>query len=192
MINLIKTDIKSIKLLEYIIMIPFVFILAFLVNPGFEYPYYIWIFYFTFGICSSSLDQKRNDNVQPVIISLPISRKNYIGAKYLLPLVWFFLSTIGATIIALLFNWRTDFFEVNLLITSFLLIILLMAIYLPLCLFYRHASFFVPFILIFVLTMLNTTNEIHFIQFHPILLLSIILFYLSYLLSVKIFDRKII
>ncbi|MBS4197483.1 ABC-2 transporter permease [Lederbergia citri] len=188
MINLLKADLKSIKFHEYIILVLFVFLLAFLVNPGFKSPYYMWIFYFTFALCTSSIDQKRKDKVLHEIISLPINRKEYIGAKYLLVFVGFLLSTFGATIIGLFFDWKMEFFHFDLLITVFLL--LFMSIFLPLAFFYLPATFIVPFILIFYLTMSENFSGVSLIKYHPSFLLSIIFFYLSYLLSVKIFERK--
>ncbi|MCR2822130.1 ABC-2 transporter permease [Lederbergia panacisoli] len=190
MINLLKADLKSIKSHEYIILVLFVFILAFLVNPGFIYPYYMWIFYFTFALCASSMDQKRKDKVLPVIISLPINRKEYIGAKYFLAIVGFLFSTIVATIIGLFFDWKLEFFRLDLLVTAFLLLLLLMSIFIPLALFYKSAGFVIPFIFIFCLTIWETSSGIPLIRFHPSFLFSIIIFYLSYLLSVRMFERK--
>ncbi|MBW8348322.1 ABC-2 transporter permease [Bacillus sp. IITD106] len=190
MINLLKADLKSIKFHEYIILVLLVFFLAFLVNPGFKSPYYMWILYFTFALSASSIDPKRKDKVLPEIISLPINRNEYIGAKYLLVFVGFLLSTLGATIIGLFIDWKMEFFHFDLLLTVFLLLLLFMSIFLPLALIYRPASFFIPFFFIFCLTMWETSSGIPLIQFHPSLLFSIVLFYLSYLLSAKIFERK--
>ncbi|MBS4198315.1 ABC-2 transporter permease [Bacillus sp. FJAT-49732] len=189
MVNLIKADLKSIKLLEYMILIPFVFILALLVNPGFTNPYYMWIFYFTLALSSILIDRKRQDQVLPVMMGLPIKRKEYIAAKYLFTIVCFFISTIGMTIIALMLDWKMEFFNFNHLITAFLLLLLFMAIFLPLGLFFKPASFFITFILIFFITIRESSGA-PWIQFHPTLLLSIILYYVSYLLSVRIFERR--
>ncbi|MBS4220339.1 ABC-2 transporter permease [Bacillus sp. FJAT-49711] len=189
MIQLVKADIKSIKIQDYFILVPFVFILAFLANPGFTSPFYMWIFYFTLGVFSIFVDRKRQEKVLPVMMSIPITRKEFVGAKYLLAIVWFFLSSIGAALIALIFDWKMDFFNFNEWITVFLFVLLFLAIFLPLGLLFKTASFYMTFILIFIITIRETFGA-HSIQFHPIMLLSIILFCLSYLITVKIFERK--
>ncbi len=66
------------------ILIPSLILLSFLASPDFMHPYYMWIFYLTAALITISIDHRKQDKVLPFIISLPVTRKEYIGAKYLL------------------------------------------------------------------------------------------------------------
>ncbi|MBS4179268.1 ABC-2 transporter permease [Lederbergia citrea] len=189
MLNIIKADMRSIKPWEYMILIPAVLFFALLVGANFVHPYYMWIFYLTLGLCSGSVDRKRQEKVLPSVVSLPITRKEYIGAKYLLAVAWFFVSSIVTMLFALVFNRSLVFFSFEMWITTFLITLVFIAIYVPFSLFYKSAGFmFGLAIVIFIMTTRETIGHVE-LHFHPIFLLSIILFYLSYYFSVKVFER---
>ena len=190
MLNLMKADMRNIKLWEYIILLPSLILLSFLASPNFIHPYYMWIFYLTAALMTISIDHKKQEKVLPFIISLPVTRKEYIGAKYLLALSWFFLSTIIMTFIAFFFDRTMGFFTFELWITTFLLILFFIAILLLFGLFYKPAGIILFVTLIIFIITTRETMDISAIHFHPSLLISILLFPLSYYLSTRVFGRK--
>ena len=190
MMDLMKVDMRSIKLWEYMFLIPSAMLLSFLASPDFMHPYYMWIFYLTTSLITISIDHNKQDKVQPFIVSLPVTRKEYIGEKYLLAVVWFFLSTIVMTFIAFFFDRTMGFFTFELWITTFFLFLFFIAILLPIGLFFKPGGFiFFVALIIFIITTRETMN-ISAIYFHPIFLFSILLFPLSCYLAMHVFERK--
>ncbi|MBS4212808.1 ABC-2 transporter permease [Neobacillus rhizophilus] len=190
MLNVIRLNIRSIKIWEVIMFIPAVFVLAFLASPNFMHPYYMWIFYLTFGLSSISLNPKKHEKVQRTIFSLPITKKEYIGAIYLLVVIWFFLATIVTTFIAFMIDREMEFFTFELWITMFFLFLFFSSIYLPFGMFFKRAGMIIPIALITFIITIRETSGVSEIHFHPILFISIIIFGLSYYLSTMIIKGK--
>ncbi|SDM63299.1 ABC-2 transporter permease [Bacillus sp. OK048] len=190
MLNVIKMNIRSIQIWEVMMITPAMFFLAFIASPNFIHPYYMWIFYLTFGLTRISIDPKKHEKVKRTIFSLPITKNEYIRAIYLLVVIWFFFATIVTTFLAFIMDQGMGFFTFELLMTIFFLFLFFSAIYLPVGIFFKQAGMIIPVaLIIFIITIRETSGFLE-IHFHPSLFISVILFGLSYYLSTKILKGK--
>lgn len=160
-------------------------------NPKSIHTYYLWIFYSSLGITSLSIHLRNHLHVKPLLLSLPITKKEYIGAKYLIALLSFIFYSLVTTLVAFLLQPRMDYFNFEMLICVFLIYLFFNAIYLPCSLLYKSTANILLVIFISLVSS-NTPGSwaITGIEFHPSFLISILLFPLSYYLCYKMMEAK--
>ncbi|RKD25620.1 hypothetical protein BEP19_01365 [Ammoniphilus oxalaticus] len=194
MLNVMGLEMRMIKPWEYLIFLPAVFFFAFVVNRDLIHPFYMSVFFFAWGITSFSTLNTKHEATRKLVLSLPITKREYIGAKYLLAIVWFLISTVVTTFfllpLAFFIGLSIDFFSLELWIAMFLLYLMLNSVYIPLALFIRSIGWIVPLALAAFITAGPDVFSMPKIAFYPTLLVAPLLFSLSYYGSVKIMEGK--
>ena len=173
------------------------------------------IFLIFFGMNSiSSFSYDENAESDKYLLSLPISKKEIVQAKYLFTFLNSFLSLVGgfiiSLIITLLVRHNTDIaFSLRICIIAFTSTTLLMATDIP-CIYKwgvekgRMQAVLIPLLLVFIISFIgfaillifpNLYNLITLkmlFQYSPIICLiaNILIYFISYQVSLKIFSKK--
>ncbi|MBS4209238.1 ABC-2 transporter permease [Bacillus sp. FJAT-50079] len=194
MIQLIKADLKSTKILAYVAMIPAVIVLAFFAHIFNVSPFYSGISLIALGLSFESFTKQKKDGIQPLILSLPVTRKDYIAAKYIIFIPWFLIATVIMTIWFLLIEKGIQFFNFKLWIFTFFITLTIAALFFIIHYFANALALilFVFFISLFVTLDISEGLTMFFSSFSSWLIYpsAILLSYLSYLIIVTSFAKK--
>ncbi|MEK3890196.1 ABC-2 transporter permease [Bacillus sp. FSL K6-3431] len=141
MINLMKADMKSIKLFAFVTLIPAVFVIAFISTIFSTSIFYVGISLITLGLSFETFNKQTKDKIPTLIISLPVTRKEYITVKYVIVIPWFIIASITMTILILLFDRDFSFFSLKIWLITFALTIMFASLFFLINHFWKTATF---------------------------------------------------
>lgn len=163
-------------------------------------PYGIGVLFLTVGLCLSVSSRELMSSSERLVHSLPVTRKEYILAKYVSVIPWFILSSLGMAVLVLipgLFTVGSHYITIDSLYYSFLVSVIGISLLYPIIFTYRKAGMF--FFILFIMLILNVGNEvlkiisIHFLSIKIMLIAflgMLVIASCSYSVTARIFERK--
>ncbi|CAM3911510.1 ABC-2 transporter permease [Lederbergia lenta] len=189
MFHLIKADIKSTKLISILKLIPAVIVLALFANEWNIHFYYPVIALITLGLCIESFSKQKKNGDQLLVISLPVTRKEYIIAKYIIIIPWFIIASFIMTVWILLFDKNLYFFNFNYWMITFLLTVII-ATYYFIVYQISHAAALILFAALISITItLNLPEKFYHISHYSLYPIALIITFISYLIIIIRFQK---